>query len=124
MPFSEMTILLECGEDGAWRELDAEKCLLRYKKGTPSSLREFRLMRRVAPVAQRDSARESMPRGSTKAGRRSKPGETCLLGGVLHSHGDGRADHGVVAFRRLRLRVGTTNKSKSFDFPDFARLAC
>ena len=65
-----------------------------HKKGTPSSLREFR---------------ESL--------------DFALLGGVLHSHSDGSADHGVVAHRRLRLREEANQSPQTLDFTAFDQLA-
>ena len=48
-----------------------------------------------------------------------------LLGGVLHSHshGDGSADHGVVAHRRLRLREDANQSPQALDFTGFEQLA-
>ena len=71
-----------------------DKRPFRHKKGTPSFLREFR---------------ESL--------------DFALLGGILHSHSDGSANHGVVAHRRLRLREGADQSPKTLDFTDFEQLA-
>ena len=49
-----------------------------------------------------------------------------LLGGILHSngHGDGRANHGVVAHRRLRLRESADQSPQTLDITVFEQLAC
>jgi len=72
-----------------------DKRPFRHKKGTPSSLREFP---------------ESL--------------DFALLGGVLHSHshGDGSANHGVVAHRRLRLRERADQCPQALDFTAFELL--
>ena len=71
-----------------------DKRPFRHKKGTPSFLREFL---------------ESL--------------DFALLGGILHSHSDGSANHGVVAHRRLRLREDADQSPQTLDFTAFEKLA-